>query len=78
MSHDLVKAAFHAVPLLGRGVFIAPYLSARGRPLLVAVDSKGRKRRVKAVGPRANVRELKRMLRGLLDLLDPQSPRSSR
>lgn len=57
--------------LVGPGVFIAPFLSRHGRPVLLAIDSKHRERGRKEIGPRMNLAEQVRLLRGLLSLLDP-------
>lgn len=58
--------------LLGRGVFIAPFLSRYGYPVLLAIDSQHRERRRKVLGPKADEGEQARLLRGILDLLDPR------
>lgn len=71
MAHSSPEHAEALKPLLSRGVFLACFLSARGRPVLLAVDSKGRERHRKEVGPETSVQEVVRKLQGLLDLLDP-------
>jgi hypothetical protein len=58
--------------LIGPGVFIAPFLSPRGRPVLLAIDSQHRECARKELGPRADFDDQVRCLRGLLALLDPR------
>lgn len=58
--------------LLHRGVFLAPFLSASGLFVLLAIDSCGRCVRRRPVRE-ARLEQARNELVALLDLLDPQS-----
>ena len=58
-------------PLVPRGVYMAPYLSRRGYPVLVAVDRRNRWIDYRILRPDVDEREADRFLWRRLDTADP-------
>lgn len=60
-------------PRLDRGVYLYPFLSRRGNPIWIAVDSQHRHRQALEVDEQRSEALVRRILAGLLDQVDPMA-----
>ena len=58
--------------LARRGVIVAPYLNEDGQPILISIDSNGRRIREVALAPDRVAGTVTPELRAELDIIDPQ------
>lgn len=58
--------------LAARGVIVAPYLSEAGEPILISIDSSGRRVREVTLAPNRAAGAVTPKLKAELDRVDPQ------
>lgn len=64
--------SFGPIRLARRGVIVAPYLSEDGHPILISIDSNGRRVREVTLAPNRAAGAVTPKLKAELDRVDPQ------